>query len=111
LAEGKNVRSDRFGAQGRAHALILSDSGINVIVGLYPESKSRVRARRRGLEVLDTARATQRGDVIFLRFQTTKCREFMRGGSRRICEPAKRYSSRMASRFIIALSFPGQMWT
>jgi len=55
-----------FGAQGRAHALNLKDSGINVIVGLYPGSKSRVRARRAGLEVLHTARATQRGDVVFL---------------------------------------------
>src|SRR4026207_2218009 len=55
-----------FGAQGRAHALNLRDSGISVIVGLYRGSKSRVRARRSGLEVLDTSRATQRGDVIFL---------------------------------------------
>lgn len=55
-----------FGAQGRAHALNLRDSGIDVIVGLYPGSKSRVRARRSGLEVLDTARVTQRGDIIFL---------------------------------------------
>ena len=55
-----------FGAQGRAHALNLRDSGINVIVGLYPGSKSRVRARRCGLEVLDTSRATHRGDVVFL---------------------------------------------
>ena len=55
-----------YGAQGRAHALNLRDSGINVIVGLYPGSKSRVRARRSGLEVLDTSRAAQRGDVIFL---------------------------------------------
>ena len=37
-----------------------------MIVGLYPGSKSRARARRSSLEVLDTARATQRGDVIFL---------------------------------------------
>jgi ketol-acid reductoisomerase len=55
-----------FGAQGRAHALNLRDSGVSVIGGLYPASKSRVRARRSGLEVLDTSRATQRGDVIFL---------------------------------------------
>ena len=55
-----------FGAQGRAHALNLRDSGISVIIGLYPGSKSRVRARRSGLEVLDTVGATRRGDVIFL---------------------------------------------
>jgi ketol-acid reductoisomerase len=64
--KGKTCAVIGFGAQGRAHALNLKDSGINVIVGLYPGSKSRVRARRGGLEVLDTSRATQRGDVIFL---------------------------------------------
>jgi len=31
--------------------------------------------------------------------------------SRRICGLARRYSSRMASRFIIAPSFPGEIWT
>src|SRR5256885_1036632 len=64
--KGKTCAVIGFGAQGRAHALNLKDSGINVIVGLYQGSKSRVRARRSGLEVLDTARATQRGDIIFL---------------------------------------------
>src|SRR5262249_54048657 len=64
--KGKTCAVIGFGAQGRAHALNLRDSGINVIVGLYSGSKTRVRARRTGLEVLDTARATQRGDVIFL---------------------------------------------
>jgi ketol-acid reductoisomerase len=55
-----------FGAQGRAHALNLRDSGINVIVGLYARSKSRVRVRRSGLKVLDTSGATQLGDIVFL---------------------------------------------
>jgi ketol-acid reductoisomerase len=63
--KGKTCAVIGFGAQGRAHALNLKDSGINVIVGLYPGSQSRVRARRSGLEVLDTSRAAQRGDVIF----------------------------------------------
>ena len=61
-----------FGAQGRAHALNLRDSGISVIVGLYPGSKSRVRARRSGLEVLDTAEAAQRADIIFLALSDTQ---------------------------------------
>jgi ketol-acid reductoisomerase len=64
--KGKTCAVIGFGAQGRAHALNLRDSGITVIVGLYAGSKSRARARRSGLEVLDTPRATQRGDVIFL---------------------------------------------
>jgi ketol-acid reductoisomerase len=64
--KGKTCAVIGFGAQGRAHALNLRDSGINVIVGLYPGSKSRRRARRSSLEVLHTSRATKRGDVIFL---------------------------------------------
>jgi len=61
-----------FGAQGRTHALNLRDSGISVIVGLYPGSKSRVRARRSGLEVLDTAEAVRRADIIFFALSDTK---------------------------------------
>ena len=61
-----------FGAQGRAHALNLRDSGIKVIVGLYPGSKSRVRARRSGLEVLGTAEAARGADIIFLALPDTK---------------------------------------
>ena len=61
-----------FGAQGRAHALNLRDSGISVIVGLYPGSKSRVRARRSGLEVLDTAEAVRRADIIFFALSDTQ---------------------------------------
>jgi ketol-acid reductoisomerase len=64
-----------FGAQGRAHALNLRDSGITVIVGLYPGSKSRARARRSGLDVLDTAEAAVRGDVIFLALPDTHMSE------------------------------------
>jgi ketol-acid reductoisomerase len=69
---GKTCAVIGFGAQGRAHALNLKDSGITVIVGLYPGSKSRVRARRSGLEVLDTAEAAHRGDIIFLALPDTQ---------------------------------------
>src|SRR5438094_9022903 len=61
-----------FGAQGRAQALNLRDSGIKVIVGLYPGSKSRVRARRSGLTVLHTADAARRGDIVFLALSDTR---------------------------------------
>ncbi|HEY5992442.1 MAG TPA: NAD(P)-binding domain-containing protein, partial [Candidatus Udaeobacter sp.] len=61
-----------FGTQGRAHALNLRDSGIDVIVGLYPGSKSRARARRSGLRVLDTSEAVRRGDIIFLALSDTQ---------------------------------------
>ena len=55
-----------FGAQGHAHALNLRDSGMDVIVGLYPGSKSRLRVRRNGLTVFNTPEAVRRGDIIFV---------------------------------------------
>jgi Acetohydroxy acid isomeroreductase, NADPH-binding domain len=87
-----------FGAQGRAHALNLRDSGISVIVGLHPGSKSRVRARRSGLQVLGPRPGPRSARTsFFLRFRRVQCRESMRNRSRRICDLAKRYCSRTGS--------------
>jgi ketol-acid reductoisomerase len=61
-----------YGAQGRAHALNLRDSGIPVIVGLLPKSRSRVTARRDGLRVATTAAAVRRAEVLFLALPDTK---------------------------------------
>ena len=61
-----------YGAQGRAHALNLRDSGIPVIVGLLPKSRSRVTARRDGLRLATTAAAVRRADVVFLALPDTK---------------------------------------
>ncbi|MEA3186657.1 MAG: ketol-acid reductoisomerase [Chthoniobacter sp.] len=61
-----------FGSQGHAHALNLKDSGVKVIVGLYPTSKSRAVAKEKGLEVFDTAEAVKRADVIFVAVPDTK---------------------------------------
>jgi ketol-acid reductoisomerase len=70
--KGKTCAVIGFGAQGRAHALNLKDSGVKVVVGLYPGSKSRIRARRSGLRVLGTAEAAQRADIIFLALSDTQ---------------------------------------
>jgi ketol-acid reductoisomerase len=70
--KGKTCAVIGFGAQGRAHALNLKDSGIKVIVGLHPGSKSRVRARRSRLVVLGTAEAARRADIIFLALSDTQ---------------------------------------
>jgi ketol-acid reductoisomerase len=70
--KGKTSAVIGFGAQGRAHALNLRDSAMNVIVGLYPGSNSRARARRSGLRVFDTPEAVRRGDIIFLALSDTQ---------------------------------------
>jgi len=70
--KGKTCGVIGFGAQGRAHALNLRDSGLKVIVGLYPGSKSRSAARRSGLKVFSTAEAVRRADIIFLALPDTK---------------------------------------
>ncbi len=64
-----------FGAQGRAHALNLKDSGIGVIVGLQRRSKSRSIVRRNGLKVFDTKEAVRRANVVFLALPDTKMPE------------------------------------
>ncbi len=73
--KGKTCAVIGFGAQGRAHALNLRDSGLAIVVGLYRESKSRVAARRAGLKVVDTPEAVRRADVIFLALPDTKMPE------------------------------------
>lgn len=55
-----------YGSQGHAHALNLKESGCNVIIGLYPKSKSVEVAKKQGFKVFDTAEAVKRADVIML---------------------------------------------
>ena len=61
-----------FGSQGHAHALNLKDSGLNVIIGLYEGSKSIAVAREKGFEVVPTADAVKRADVIMVALPDTK---------------------------------------
>jgi ketol-acid reductoisomerase len=64
--EGKTVAILGYGSQGHAHALNLKDSGIDVVVGLRPDSSSRAAAEAEGLEVLDVADAASKGDVVMI---------------------------------------------
>ncbi len=64
--EGKTVAILGYGSQGHAHALNLKDSGVDVIVGLRPDSKSKPEAEGHGLEVLDVADAASKGDVVMI---------------------------------------------
>ena len=61
-----------FGSQGHAHALNLKDSGLKVVIGLYEGSKSIPVALEKGFEVVSTAEAVRRGDVIMVALPDTK---------------------------------------
>jgi ketol-acid reductoisomerase len=66
LLDGKTVAIIGFGSQGHAHAQNLKDSGVDVVVGLRPDSSSVQAAKDAGLEVLDVADAASRGDLVMV---------------------------------------------
>src|ERR687887_491134 len=66
LLDGKTVAIIGFGSQGHAHALNLKDSGVDVVVGLRPDSSSKTKAEADGLTVLDVPEAASRGDIVMI---------------------------------------------
>ncbi len=72
ILQGKTSAVIGFGSQGHAHALNLKDSGLKVIIGLYPESKSVKVAEDYGFEVRPTAEAVKEADVVFMAVPDTK---------------------------------------
>jgi len=66
LLAQKTIAIVGYGSQGHAHALNLKDSGMNVIVGLYPGSKSAQRAEAAGLAVHTVADAAEEADFIMI---------------------------------------------
>ena len=64
--DGQTVAIIGYGSQGHAHALNLRDSGVDVVVGLAPGSKSRALAEAAGLRVEDVAEAVKAADVIMI---------------------------------------------
>src|SRR5580765_4647859 len=63
---GQTVAIIGYGSQGHAHALNLHESGVDVIVGLAPGSKSRALAEEAGLRVADVADAVRAAQVIMI---------------------------------------------
>jgi ketol-acid reductoisomerase len=63
---GQTVAIIGFGSQGHAHALNLRESGVDVVVGLPPTSKSRRIAEDAGLRVADVADAVRGADVVMI---------------------------------------------
>jgi ketol-acid reductoisomerase len=75
LLDGKTVAIIGFGSQGHAHALSLKDSGVDVVVGLRPDSSSVAQAKEGGLEVVDPAEAASRGDIVMMLVPDERHRE------------------------------------
>src|SRR5918996_1018159 len=66
VLSGKAIGIIGYGSQGHAHALNLKDSGQKVVVGLYPESRSRQTAQNAGLEVADVPEVARESDVLMV---------------------------------------------
>jgi ketol-acid reductoisomerase len=66
VLDGKTVAVIGYGSQGRAQALNLKDSNVDVVVGLRPEGKSWGKAQEDGLEVMTVLEAAQKGDIILM---------------------------------------------
>ena len=63
---GQAVAIIGYGSQGHAHALNLHESGVDVVVGLAPGSRSRALASEAGLQVMDVSDAVKAADVIMI---------------------------------------------
>ncbi|MBR7117971.1 MAG: ketol-acid reductoisomerase [Helicobacteraceae bacterium] len=66
LIKSKKVAVIGFGSQGHAHAENLRDSGVDVVIGLAPNSKSKAKAEAKNFKVLSVAEATKQSDVIMI---------------------------------------------
>lgn len=66
LLKDKTVAIIGYGSQGHAHALNLKESGANVVVGLYKNSKSIAKAEAAGLKVMMAADAVKAADIVMI---------------------------------------------
>lgn len=55
-----------YGSQGYAHANNLKDSGVDVVIGLHPDSSSRAKAEQAGLLVQDVDQAVKGADLVMV---------------------------------------------
>ncbi|MGK2929554.1 MAG: ketol-acid reductoisomerase [Acidimicrobiales bacterium] len=72
LIRGRKVAVLGYGSQGHAHAQNLSDSGVDVRVGLRSDSSSVGKAEAAGLRVLSVADACAEADLIVMTLPDTR---------------------------------------
>ena len=62
--EHKRIAILGYGSQGRAHALNLRDSGLNVVVGLRAGGATSAQAKADGFSVFEPAEAVKQADLV-----------------------------------------------
>ena len=56
-----------YGSQGHAHALNMRDSGLDVVVGLRPESRfNEIAGKEKGIRVKTPADAAKEADIVMI---------------------------------------------
>src|SRR3979490_1654245 len=63
---GRRVAIVGYGSQGHAHALNLRDSGVDVVVGLRENSRSRTAVKAAGLSVASVDDAAEDSQIIMI---------------------------------------------
>ncbi len=81
---GRRVAIIGYGSQGHAHALNLRDSGLDVVVGLREDSRSRAAAKAAGLAVTSVEDAAAESQIIMLLTPDT-------GQARLYCDHVQRH--------------------
>jgi len=66
VLQGKTVAVIGYGSQGRAQALNMRDSGVDVVVGVRPGGASWKRAEEDGVPVMRIEDAADKGDVVYM---------------------------------------------
>lgn len=66
VLKGRTIAVIGYGSQGRAQALNMRDSGLDVVVGLRFGGASCSRAKADGFEPLTIAEAAEKGDIVHM---------------------------------------------
>ncbi|MBR3746661.1 MAG: ketol-acid reductoisomerase [Selenomonadaceae bacterium] len=66
ILNGKTIAVLGYGSQGHGQAKNLKDSGLRVVIGLYPGSKSKAIAEKDGFEVFNVAEAVKIADIVMI---------------------------------------------
>ena len=66
LIKNKKVAVIGYGSQGHAHALNLSESGVDVVVGVRKSGSSWSKVLSAGLNVMEVADAVKKADIVMM---------------------------------------------